>query len=168
MEGSGGVCHVRRGGVDSSHRARPEKRLSLVHRLEQEIKSMSMPARRRFVEEKTKQSPTERSVLLGLFTRQGGTGITKSTWQHPLALQLALELGKTWNIPFTSVQINFHQSHAAHKGMQLHQDAFNLPGHCNFTLVMGTFRGGRVWLQEEHGKEDHLQSIWFPCPEEMQ
>eukprot|EP00971_Amphidinium_carterae_P165558 3281897-Amphidinium_carterae.1 len=36
--------------------------------------------------------------------------------------------------------------------MQLHQDAFNLPGQCNFTLVMGTFRGGRVWLQEEHGK----------------
>eukprot|EP00971_Amphidinium_carterae_P000412 8602-Amphidinium_carterae.6 len=118
---------------------------------------MSMPALRRFVEEKTTQSPTERSMLLaqvlGLFTRQGGTGITKSTWQHPLPLQLALELGKAWSpsIPFTSVQINFHQSHAAHKGMQLHQDAFNLGGHCSFTLVMGAFKGGRVWLEEEHG-----------------
>eukprot|EP00971_Amphidinium_carterae_P168410 3336712-Amphidinium_carterae.1 len=61
MEGAGGVCHVRRGGSDCSPRARPEKRLSLVHRLEQEVKSMSMPARRRFVEEKTTQSPTERS-----------------------------------------------------------------------------------------------------------
>eukprot|EP00971_Amphidinium_carterae_P281854 5594947-Amphidinium_carterae.1 len=62
MEGSGRGCHVRRGaGIDCSPRARPEKRLSLVHRLEQEVKSMSMPARRRFVEEKTTQSPTERS-----------------------------------------------------------------------------------------------------------
>eukprot|EP00971_Amphidinium_carterae_P349852 6491261-Amphidinium_carterae.1 len=72
-----GVLHVRRGGADSGLDSRPEKRLSLVHRLEQEIKSMSMPARRRFVEEKTTQSPTERFALLGLFTRQGGTGITK-------------------------------------------------------------------------------------------
>ena len=49
--------------------------------------------------------------------------------------------GKTW----TSIAI------LCNPQMELHRDLMNLKGHMNYAITLGSFSGGRIWVEDKNG-----------------
>eukprot|EP00971_Amphidinium_carterae_P225718 4476601-Amphidinium_carterae.1 len=96
-----------------------------------------------------------RGFLLGLYTQQGGTGVTKATWKYRHILKMILALTKQLHIEFTSVQVNVLEKGDLDPGpgVSFHRDLHNLKPSENYVLVLGQYKGGRVWAQDDlpHG-----------------
>ena len=88
----------------------------------------------------------EKYCTLGLYAHGGISGISRAsnaedacpTVNHFLKSRFP---GKTW----TSIAI------LCNPKMGLHRDLTNLKGHMNHAITLGSFSGGRVWVEDENG-----------------
>eukprot|EP00971_Amphidinium_carterae_P045316 891692-Amphidinium_carterae.1 len=96
-----------------------------------------------------------RGVLLGLYTKQGGCGITSATRKYDKLRAIVLKVARQLRVDFTSVQINVFEAgdESDPTTLQLHQDQGNLQGSLIYPLMIGEYTGGRVWSEdvEAHG-----------------
>eukprot|EP00971_Amphidinium_carterae_P351673 6492224-Amphidinium_carterae.1 len=82
---------------------------TIVHELQQVV----LPQQRRLQQKQFGENKSDaRGMLLGLYTRQGGTGITRATSQYPYLVQLLTGLGQQMGWQFTSIQVNILDAHA--------------------------------------------------------
>ena len=88
----------------------------------------------------------EKYCTLGLYAHGGISGITRASNDEDACRAVNHFLksrfpGKTW----TSIAI------LRNPKMGLHRDLMNLKGHMNHALTLGSFSGGRVWVEDENG-----------------
>eukprot|EP00971_Amphidinium_carterae_P286804 5694195-Amphidinium_carterae.1 len=95
-----------------------------------------------------------RSLLLGLYTKQHGHGVGHRTWQHLSLLQAIHRLAKSHGREYTTVQVNVSVASEQRGPLRLHRDYFNLKGYDNMIMVMGSYRGGRLWVQTDKQNDD--------------
>ena len=88
----------------------------------------------------------EKYCTLGLYAHGGVSGISRAS-DHEDACKAVNHFlrnrfpGKTW----TSIAI------LCNPKMGLHRDLLNLKGHPNHAITLGSFTGGRVWVENENG-----------------
>eukprot|EP00971_Amphidinium_carterae_P348057 6490297-Amphidinium_carterae.1 len=123
-----------------------QKNPTELKELLQDIESMRVPRSRR--------SHTAESLTLGLYTRQG-LGITKATYDHEALIRKVSKAAPA-GAHYASIQVN-HMAQGAQPTL-LHKDQYNLVGVSNLVLTLGTFTGGRIWLQ-------HTDGSGHPVPE---
>ena len=88
----------------------------------------------------------EKYATLGLYAHGGIAGISRATDDEEICAAVNHFLrnrfpGKTW----TSIAI------LCNPKMGLHRDLLNLKGHMNHAITLGSFSGGRVWVEDENG-----------------
>eukprot|EP00971_Amphidinium_carterae_P269903 5354348-Amphidinium_carterae.6 len=81
--------------------SKPGPPKELQHALLQALQRTLVPKRAR-----RHADPGARGCLLGLYTQQGGTGVTRATQAYGEILELILKMTKPLRIEFTSIQIN--------------------------------------------------------------
>eukprot|EP00971_Amphidinium_carterae_P329936 6462747-Amphidinium_carterae.1 len=97
---------------------------------------------------------------LGLYTSQGGMGLTRGTKDEGKGiLRLVRKVLKDYPFAFTTVTINLMSEGMSVPG---HKDARNAEGHDNLVLPWGDFKGGELWWIDAKGKKHvHCQrSAW--------
>ena len=88
----------------------------------------------------------EKYCTLGLYAHGGISGISRASNDESACRAVNHFLrsrfpGKTW----TSIAI------LCNPKMGLHRDLLNLRGHSNYAITLGSFTGGRVWIEDENG-----------------
>ena len=88
----------------------------------------------------------EKYCTLGLYAHGGISGITRASNDEDACQAVNHFLksrfpGKTW----TSIAI------LCNPKMGLHRDLMNLKDHMNHAVTLGSFSGGRVWVEDENG-----------------
>ena len=88
----------------------------------------------------------EKYCIPGLYAHGGTSGISRASNDENACRAINHFLrarfpGKTW----TSIAI------LCNPKMGLHRDLLNLRGHSNHAVALGSFTGGRVWVEDENG-----------------
>ena len=88
----------------------------------------------------------EKYCTLGFYAHGGVSGISRASANEDAcrAVNYFLKMkfpGKTW----TSIAI------LCNPKMGVHRDLLNLRGHPNHAITLGSFIGGRVWVEDENG-----------------
>ena len=88
----------------------------------------------------------EKYCTLGLFAHGGISGISRASSNEKACAAVNHFLrnrfpGKTW----TSIAV------LRNPKVGLHRDLLNLKGHPNHAITLGSFTGGRVWVEDENG-----------------
>eukprot|EP00971_Amphidinium_carterae_P122827 2431414-Amphidinium_carterae.1 len=100
-----------------------------------------------------------RTYVFGLYTRQG-IGVTQQTRAHGQDILGCLhELASIGEGPayYTTLVVNvLEASDEESPCIRLHQDKYNMEGVDNHLMEMGSYEGGRIWLEGQEGKT--------PCP----
>ena len=89
-------------------------------------------------------------VAFGAYQHGGFVGLTKATEHFEYLTKYLVGFLKHHagaGDPFTSVVV------ARNLGTKLHKDKYNIHGRRNITISFGSFSGGGVWIEGEHG--DH-------------
>eukprot|EP00971_Amphidinium_carterae_P139106 2756919-Amphidinium_carterae.2 len=102
----------------------------------------------------TSENVSFRSLLLGLYTRQHGHGIGHRTWQQLPLLQAIHRLAASHGREYASVQVNVSVATEQRGPLHLHKDSFNLKGYDNMIMVLGSYRGGRLWVQTDKPSDE--------------
>eukprot|EP00971_Amphidinium_carterae_P118954 2356782-Amphidinium_carterae.1 len=96
-----------------------------------------------------------RTYVFGLYTRQG-VGITQKTREHGQEILGCLhELAALGDGPssYTTLVLNVLESSGQESPcVRLHQDKYNLEGSENCIMEMGTYEGGKLWLECQEGR----------------
>ena len=88
-------------------------------------------------------------VALGAYQHGGFVGLTKATENFEYLTKYLVSFLKHHagvGDPFTSVVV------ARNLGTKLHKDKYNISGRRNITISFGSFSGGGVWIEGEHGE----------------
>eukprot|EP00971_Amphidinium_carterae_P348238 6490397-Amphidinium_carterae.2 len=115
-----------------------------------ELQHVVFPQQRRLQQRQFGGNSDVKGVLLGLYTRQGGTGVTKATLRYPHLVKLLTDLSRHMGWQQTSVQVNvLDSSLGPNTSVGLHLDKFNSPGTTSHLVVVGDFVGGKFWLEDQ-------------------
>eukprot|EP00971_Amphidinium_carterae_P215863 4284829-Amphidinium_carterae.1 len=115
-----------------------------------ELQHVVFPQQRRLQQRQFGGGTDVKGVLLGLYTRQGGTGVTKATLRYPHLVKLLTDLSRHMGWQHTSVQINVLDSMSGpNTSVGLHLDKFNSPDTSSHMVVLGDFVGGKFWLEDD-------------------
>ena len=88
----------------------------------------------------------EKYCTLGLFGHGGITGISKACGQREACAAINAFLKDRFpNRTWTSIAVLYNPK------IGLHRDVCNLAGHLNHAITLGTFTGGKVWIEDDEG-----------------
>ena len=89
-------------------------------------------------------------MIFGAFSHGGMQGITNRTHSYPKVIKYLLSYLKHHGAdgPITSIAVN------QNSGVKMHKDVNNHREHLNYTIAIGDFTGGELWIHDDTVRKD--------------
>ncbi|CAE7594010.1 unnamed protein product [Symbiodinium natans] len=99
---------------------------------------------------KPKDSKDSKYMIFGAFSHGGMQGITNRTHSYPKVIKYLLSYLKHHGAdgPITSIAVN------QNSGVKMHKDVNNHREHLNYTIAIGDFTGGELWIHDDTIRKD--------------